>query len=210
MNSFTFKKAKKVQCFHDDNTHIMLVIYDHWHWSYDYNQKQLNVWFATAPVQWTKNIPVSDFSIKVQTPIYSKDHRSSIKRKPVYSREQVDWDQDAVHCVPVKIQFFSNYFNISFNESVDGLYGDDIVTIVENMRGFFAEFKEHLKVIKSFDLDTVDAILTSMNCRLCAFGINNSKPEEVRDEKIAKRYSILPVNKSVFNEETIDTDTLPF
>jgi hypothetical protein len=78
------------------------------------------------------------------------------------------------------------------------------------MRGFFTEFREELKRIKSFDLDTVDAILTSLNCRLCKFGINNSTPEKVRDEKIPKRYSILPATQSIFHEETTDIDPLPF
>ena len=210
MNSFTFKKAKKVQCFHDDNTQLMLVIYDSWHWSYDYSKKKLSVWFATTPTKWTKNIPVQDFSIKIQTPIYFKDSRLSVKRKPVYEKQSVDWDQDSAHCVSFKISFFSNYFNLSFDESVDALYGDDIIVILESMRGFFTEFREELKRIKSFDLDTLDAILTSLNCRLCKFGINNSTPEKVRDERIPKRYSILPATQSIFNEETTDIDPLPF
>lgn len=209
MNSFTFKNPVKTQCFHDGDSQIMLVIYKHWHWSYNFSKKQLDVWFATSPVKWTTNMPVTDFSIKVQTPIYFKDGRSSIKGKPVYEKQHVDWTKDRTHCVSFKIAFWSNYFNISFSEEVDNLYGDDIIVIVETMRGFFAEFREHLKTIKSFDETTVDNILKSMDCRLCKFGVNNSVAHNVRDEKIPERYTILPA-KTAFYEETIVIDPLPF
>jgi hypothetical protein len=210
MNSFTFKKAKKVQCYHDDKTHIMLAIFDYWHWSYEYNQKQLDIWFATTPTKWATSIPVQDFSIKVQTSIYYRDARLSAKRRPVYSKENVDWNKDSAHCVSFSVKFFGNHFNLSFSEKVYALYGDDIITIVETMRGFFAEFKEELKKIKSFDLKTVDDVLCNMSCRLCKFGINNSIPQIVRDEKMPKRYTILPVTKPTFDEETIITHPLPF
>lgn len=210
MNSFTFKNPVKTQCFHDGDSQIMLVIYKHWHWSYNFSNKKLDVWFATAPAKWTNNIPASDFSIKIQTPLYYKDPRASVKGKPVYERQAANWDEDSVHCVTFKIAFWSNYFNISFGEQVDNLYGDDIIVIVETMRAFFAEFRESLKTIKSFDIDTVDNILQGMNSRLCQFSVNNSASIRVRDEKIPKRYTILPVTKPTFDEETIDIDPLPF
>ena len=78
------------------------------------------------------------------------------------------------------------------------------------MRAFFAEFREPLKTIKSFDQDTVDSILKGMNSRLCQFSVNNSASIRIRDEKIPKRYTILPVTKPTFDEETIDIDPLPF
>ena len=210
MNSFTFKNPIKTQCYHDGNTQIMLVIYKHWNWSYRFNNKQLDVWFATSPAKWAKNIPVTDFSIKIQTPIYYKDGRTSIKGKPVYERQDVDWNEDNVHCVSFKITYWGNNFNLSFSEEIDNLYGDDIIVIVETMRGFFAEFREPLKTINSFDQETIDNILIGMNCRLCKFGMDNSIPQVVRDEKIPKRYSILPESKPTFHEETINIDTISF
>lgn len=210
-NSFTFKNPMKVQCYADGDLHIMLVMYKHWHWAYEYTNKKLDVYFPVPETKWSKNIAVTDFKVEVQTPIYFKDHRTSVRYKPVYEKSQINWDDVAVHALPVTVRFNNGHFNIEYKQSVDQLYGDDILTIVESMRGFFTEFREYLKKRTVQTIDDFDAILSEMNCRLCNIYVSNSNLQKVRDEKVTKRYGKLQETNEIKNEE-VDymLDGLPF
>lgn len=225
--SFTFKRPQQIQCFHSiiteqeklktpdaKETSVVVVNYKHWHWAYEFERKRLEVNFHTHGTKWLNDLQPDDFTFVVQTPIYYYNPQKSVKRKPVYNREYVDWDNDLPTCLTFKIIKRQTYTLFEFNESVQGLRGDDVMLIHQTMQGFWKDFRTHLKTLKSFDIVEINNIIKSMSGRLISVNGDTAHVDSngvvtlFETKKESLRYSILqPVNNI---DHEILIDTFPF